>query len=89
MFIEARIQIDDSTSATVPNDAIVNNGNEHFIFILKEAHIYKMVQVTIGTSDMGFTEITPMEEIKPEQKIVTNGAYYLLSELTKSSDEHE
>ena len=36
---------------------------------------------------MGFTEILPLEEIPENAKVVTKGAYYLLSQLTKGSSE--
>lgn len=88
MFIEARIDIDDSTTATLPNDAIVSNGNEHFIFVEHEPNTFKQVAIRTGTTDQGFTEIILLEEIKPESKIVISGAYYLLSELTKGEGEH-
>ena len=72
----------------LPTEAIVNNGNDHFIFIEHEPNTYKQVQVTTGTNDMGFTEITPLEKIADNSKIVVKGAYYLLSQLTKGEGEH-
>jgi hypothetical protein len=36
---------------------------------------------------MGFTEILPLEEIPGNAKVVTKGAYYLLSQLTKGNGE--
>lgn len=89
MFIEARINIDDNSTATLPNEAIVSNGNEHYIFVEHEPNTYRQVTVRVGTTDQGFTEIIPLEEIAPQQKIVVNGAYYLLSELTKGEGEHD
>ena len=88
MFIEARINIDDNTSASLPSDAIVSNGNDHYIFVEHEANTFKQIQVRTGTTDQNFTEIIPMEEISQEQKVVIRGAYYLLSELTKGEGEH-
>ena len=111
MFIEARINIDGNTVSSLPSEAIVSNGNEHFIFIEAENHkailhnhsekedkvvkeelgdirTFKMVQVRIGATDQGFTEVIPLEEVSMQQKVVTNGAYYLLSELTKGEGEH-
>jgi len=88
MFIEARINIDDNTSQSLPSDAIVSNGNDHFIFVEHEPNTYKQVPVRIGTSDQGFTEIIALEKIEPQSKIVISGAYYLLSELTKGEGEH-
>ncbi|CAN5493301.1 hypothetical protein BH11BAC1_BH11BAC1_14540 [soil metagenome] len=37
---------------------------------------------------MGYTEITPTENISGSEKVVVNGAYYLLSQLTKGEGEH-
>jgi cobalt-zinc-cadmium efflux system membrane fusion protein len=88
MFIEARINVDDSTTSTLPNDAIVSNGDEHFIFVETATNTYKKVQVQVGTIDQGFTEVTPLEAISAQQKVVIKGAYYLLSELTKGEGEH-
>jgi cobalt-zinc-cadmium efflux system membrane fusion protein len=88
MFIEARINIDNKTTSALPDEAIVSNGSEHYIFIEQEGGIYKQLSVKIGTSDQGFTEVIPLEDVKPETKIVTKGAYYLLSELTKGEGGH-
>ena len=89
MFIDARIQVDDYQAMALPNDAIVSNGNDHFIFVEDEPNTFKQVQIKTGTNDMGFTEIIPMEEISDSSKIVINGAYYLLSQLTKGEGEHD
>jgi membrane fusion protein, heavy metal efflux system len=89
MFIEARINIDDSTTNTLPTEAVVSNGNEHFIFVEHETNSYKQVAVRVGATDQGFTEIIPLEEVAQQQKIVVTGAYYLLSELTKGEGEHQ
>ena len=88
MFIDARIQVDDYKTIALPNDAIVSNGNDHYIYVENEPNTFKQVQVKAGTSDMGFTEISPMEEVNDSSKIVINGAYYLLSQLTKGEGEH-
>ncbi|MEO8146560.1 MAG: efflux RND transporter periplasmic adaptor subunit [Bacteroidia bacterium] len=89
MFIEARINIDNSTVLSLQTDAIVSNGNEHYIFVEHETNTYKQIPVRIGTTDQNFTEVIPLEEVLPTQKIVTQGAYYLLSELTKGEGEHD
>ena len=89
MYIEARINVDNNSTNVLPNDAIVSNGNEHYIFVETTAGTYKKVQVQIGTIDQGFTEVSPLTAIAAQQKVVINGAYYLLSELNKGEGEHE
>ncbi|MBK5284448.1 MAG: efflux RND transporter periplasmic adaptor subunit [Bacteroidia bacterium] len=88
MFIEARLQIDDYRTMSLPDAAIVSNGAEHYIYVEHEKNSFKQVQVKTGTTDMGFTEIIPTEKISDTDKIAINGAYYLLSQLTKGEGEH-
>ena len=89
MYVEARIQIDNYKANALPDEAIVSNGNEHYIYIETKKNHYKQIAVTTGASDMGYTEIKPLEEISAGAKIVIKGAYYLLSQLTKGAAEHD
>lgn len=52
----------------------------------KEVH-FKAVEVVPGTTDLGFTEIKFVGAIEPGAKIVTKGAFYLLSAM-KGGGEH-
>lgn len=89
MYIEARVKTDSNETTALPNDAIVSNGNEHFIFIEKGKNTFEQVKVTIGAIDLGYAEVKPIDEVKPDARVVIKGAYYLLSELTKGSGEGE
>lgn len=88
MFIEARIQIDNYKAMALPEAAIVSNGEEHYIYVEQKTNVFRQIQVKIGTTDMGFVEITPTEKMDESMKVVVNGAYYLLSQLTKGEGEH-
>lgn len=87
MYVEARIQIDNYKTNALPNDAITSNGDDHYIYVETTKNHYRQMAVSVGVSDMGFTEVKLMEEIPPNAKVVTKGAYYLLSQLTKGSGE--
>lgn len=89
MFIDARIQVKSDSTVAVPNEAIVSSGDDHFIFVQHEENAFKQVQVRTGVSDQGYTAITPFATLDSNARIVVAGAYYLLSELTKGSGEHE
>lgn len=105
MYVEARIMIDNDRVLSVPDEAIVSQGDEHFIFIAgeknekvndkknknetTEEHTFKKIKVTVGTNDLGFTAITPTENISDDAKIVIKGAYALLSEMNKGGEEEE
>jgi cobalt-zinc-cadmium efflux system membrane fusion protein len=87
MYVEARIQIDDYKANALPDEAVVSNGDEHYIYVETKNNHYKQIAVKTGVSDLGFTEVLPLEEIPANAKVVTKGAYYLLSQLTKGSAE--
>jgi cobalt-zinc-cadmium efflux system membrane fusion protein len=53
----------------------------------QEIH-FKAIEVIPGTTDLGFTEVKFVDEIPANAKIVTKGAFYLLSAM-KSGGEHE
>lgn len=49
---------------------------------------FKPIEVVQGTTDLGFTEISLMSELPEGSKIVTKGAFYLLS-ASKGGGHHE
>lgn len=87
MYVEARVKIDNVQTTALPSDAIVNNGDEHFIFIETQKNTFQQIKVNIGSTDLGYTEVLPIDTIQSNAKVVIKGAYYLLSELTKGSGE--
>jgi cobalt-zinc-cadmium efflux system membrane fusion protein len=95
MFIDARIQVTSDSALCVPDQAIVSNGDDHYIFVEHEpatetgATTYLQVQVATGVTDQGYTEIKPTVALAADAQVVREGAYYLLSQLTKGSGEHD
>ncbi len=87
MYVEARVKIDDINTKALPAQAIVNNGSEHYIFVTTGKNVFKQIRVAIGATDLGYVEVKNIDEIPAHAKVVTKGAYYLLSELTKGSGE--
>ena len=85
MYVEARVKINNFNTTTLPTEAIVNNGNEHFIFVSTGKNTFQQIKVNIGAIDLGFTEVKAIDEMPNNVKVVIEGAYYLLSELTKGS----
>jgi len=45
---------------------------------------FQRVEVKSGTSQLGFTQVTLLQKIEPNAKIVLKGAYYIQSHLIKS-----
>lgn len=87
MYVEARIQIDRYEAAALPDAAVVSSGDDHFIYLVTGPRRYRQVAVKTGAQDQGYTEIIPLVDLPKDARIVTKGAYYLLSEATKGSSE--
>lgn len=51
---------------------------------------FKRIEVKTGTTQLGFVQVTPLQEILAGAKIVTKGAYYLQSTMSNAEggDEH-
>jgi len=89
MYIDALITTDSTTAWSLPDPAIVSNGDEHYIFVEREPNIFVQTPVRTGSSELGYTEITPLKPVNADARIAVAGAYYLLSELTKGTGEHD
>ncbi|HEV8082007.1 MAG TPA: efflux RND transporter periplasmic adaptor subunit, partial [Chitinophagaceae bacterium] len=48
---------------------------------------FKMIEVVTGVSELGYSEITPVDNIPVDAKVVTKGAFYILSKAKGSSEE--
>jgi len=48
---------------------------------------FERIPVAKGTSDIGYTEITPLKKIPANAKIVTKGAFFVLATMTNSGEE--
>ncbi len=53
-----------------------------------ESFTFEKVEVVKGSSDMGYTAVTPVKEISSDAKIAVKGAYFINAKLTNSG-EHE
>ncbi|MBS1763805.1 MAG: efflux RND transporter periplasmic adaptor subunit [Bacteroidetes bacterium] len=50
--------------------------------------VFEKIPVRKGTSDVGYTEITPLKDIPADARIVTKGAFFILAKMTNTG-EHE
>ena len=48
---------------------------------------FKKIEVATGVSELGYVQINEVEEIPKDAKIVTKGAFYILSKMKSSGDE--
>lgn len=59
------------------------DGDKHEEAEDKKFH-FQRIEVKAGTSQLGFTQVTLLQKIEPNAKIVLKGAYYIQSHLIKS-----
>ncbi len=63
-----------------------HKGHSHPEKVKIEEGIVRFVKIPVakGTSDVGYTEITVLEDIPPTAKIVVKGAFFVLAKMTNS-----
>lgn len=93
----AVISLDKSVTGAVPNGAIVQDKGQDYIFVVKETATngnheqneirFEKVPVAKGTTDLGFTQITPLKSIPANAKIVTKNAFFVLAKLNNTGEE--
>ncbi len=92
MNITAVISLEKTTVPAVPTESIVTMQGQDFIFItVADTHGheeketgFEMIPVARGTTDVGYTEITPLKEIPPGATIVTKGAFFIMAKFTNA-----
>jgi len=96
MYVEGRIVQGKKMGYAVPEEAIIKEGEQSFIFIFdkdeeKEDNKmkFKMIPVSVGISDLGFIEVHLPTEVSKKVKVVIKGAYMLSSERIKGELEHD
>ncbi|MDR2836400.1 MAG: efflux RND transporter periplasmic adaptor subunit [Bacteroidales bacterium] len=95
MYVTALINTGIHKTDAVPNDAIVSIEGKKYIFVLKdeienkEEKIFhlKSTEVITGISELGFTQISPINELPKDAKIIKYNAFYIASMLAGGEEE--
>ena len=90
MFINAEILLAGKEAVyAVPEEAVIENEGENFIFMAKTAEEFVPVEVTTGKTDAGFIEIKTILNNDFEVIVVTKGAHFLKGKLLQMGGEME
>lgn len=85
MYVNALIDVGSNAVNALPQEAVIKAEGREYIFILeaqeKGEYHFQRIEVKTGASQLGFVQITPLQELKAEKNIVVKGAYYLQSHL--------
>ncbi|PHQ29413.1 efflux RND transporter periplasmic adaptor subunit [Leeuwenhoekiella nanhaiensis] len=91
MYIQGRIQTDNSKTLAIPESAIAADGNRFLVFsVVKEGDDWSFTpnEVTKGAQDGEWIPIDFLTEQKSNVKYALNNAYYLMAEMKKGEAEH-
>ena len=95
MYVTALINVGNQLIPAVPVDAIVRSANKDYIYAVdetksnKEETYFKQEEVITGVTELGYTQITLMDSLAVNAKIVTKGAFYILSKTQAGGEEDE
>ncbi|SHN09182.1 membrane fusion protein, cobalt-zinc-cadmium efflux system [Cyclobacterium lianum] len=88
MFINSHIVTQQDSVWTVPAEAIVREGSDTFLFVLRgingNGRIYQRKQVRTGIETMGYTAILNPGDSLYQDSVVVSGAYYLSNALNEA-----
>ena len=93
MSITANISLDKATLPAIPTEAIVSHQGQDYIFIVDSVEAkngitrFKRIPVVKGTTDVGYSEITLLEDIPAGTKVVVKGAFFILAKQTNIGEE--
>ncbi len=86
MYMNAEIELKNKMHNVLPDEAFVRFEGKEYIFENTGKNKFEMVEVEIGKSENGFTEIISDKDLSGKN-IVTKGAYTLLMSLKNIEEE--
>jgi cobalt-zinc-cadmium efflux system membrane fusion protein len=93
MYVSALINVGSQTTKAVPATAIANAEGKQYIFLRtndeKTTFQFKKIEITTGTSELGYVEIKPLETLPENATIITKGAFYVMSKVSGGEEEAE
>ncbi len=89
MYLKAYVEAGTRSLPSLPDQAIVSFEGKDFVFVADDkANHFKMLEVTKGISELGYTEVALNGQLKNSSNVVIAGAYDLLAKM-KNSEEDE
>lgn len=81
-FVQAKIWHDTQLVDMLPDEAVVRSGQDNFIYVTQAQpdaaeFTFEKVAVSVGNSLDGRVVVTPFRALKPNERIVVKGTYYV------------
>ncbi len=103
MYVSGLIDVGNQTVAALPVEAVVQSEGKNYIFVVatdsekdeeqsKNKPVsgilhFQKIEVVTGVTELGYIEITPVDELPTGAKVVVKGAFYLLSKMSGGGEE--
>lgn len=88
LYVRATIETGRNTVPTLPDAALVRYTGKMYGFVATNpAGSYRMVELTTGRSEDGYTEVTLPADLPATTTFVVKGAYSLLAKLKNTEEE--
>lgn len=94
LFLNAKIWTSDNAVNALPEEAIIQDGENNIIYVAMDEKDAKEIEFTpirviVGATDNEFTSLKIIDDIPQGMKIVTTGAYYIYAQSKAGELEHE
>ena len=92
MYIQGKIQVDNTQTKALPESAIIKEGERYYVFSVEKENddwSFKPIEVVLGTKDGDWVSVQFIEDIESNTQFAYNNAYYLNAEMKKGEAEHE
>ncbi|MTE25954.1 efflux RND transporter periplasmic adaptor subunit [Winogradskyella ouciana] len=92
MYIQGKIQVDNTQTKALPESAIIKEGDRYYVFSVEKENddwSFKPIEVVLGTKDGDWVSVQFIEDIESNTQFAYNNAYYLNAEMKKGEAEHE
>ncbi len=94
LFVEARLWLSNATATALPEEAVLRDGEQAYVFIAPEQPQgdeveFERFPVKAGATEDGFTAVTFLQARPAGSRIVTEGAYYVYAQGQAGALEHD
>src|SRR6476661_3145177 len=86
LYVRALIETGRSSVPALPDAALVRFEGKSYAYAVEAPGRYRMVPVTTGRSEDGYTEVRLPETMPPTTTFVTAGAYSLLAKMNNTEE---
>ena len=86
MFLTGVFDVTNQSVKALPEEAVVRFESKEYVFVVKDAKNFEMIEVQTGTKDGGFVEIKNATAIDAK-KVVVKNAYSLLGKLKNKMED--